>query len=332
MSASVETLVLTRSDVERCLAPAACREAIARAFERFAHGGVPRPRALAFESGGGGFHVKAALSATEPRRFVAKLNGNFPGNPAAHALPTIQGVLLLADAQDGRPLAVMDSGSVTAIRTAAASMVAADRLARADAGIAAIIGCGLQGVAHADALLGWRPLRELRLHDAQPARAAALADHVGARSRTTVHVASSVADAVRGADVIVTCTTGGGFVLADADMAPGAFVAAVGADHPYKRELDPELTRRTRVVVDDLAQCAESGDLHHAIAAGVMTAGDVHGDLASIVAGLRPGRTHERERFVFDSTGIALEDAAAADVAYERALALGVGQRVRFAA
>ena len=331
MSASVETLVLTRSDVERCLAPAACREAIARAFERFAHGGVPRPRALAFESGGGGFHVKAALSATEPRRFVAKLNGNFPGNPAAHALPTIQGVLLLADAQDGRPLAVMDSGSVTAIRTAAASMVAADRLARADAGIAAIIGCGLQGVAHADALLGWRPLRELRLHDAQPARAAALADHVGARSRTTVHVASSVADAVRGADVIVTCTTGGGFVLADADVGPGAFVAAVGADHPYKRELDPELTRRTRVVVDDLAQCAESGDLHHAIAAGTISADSIHAELAEVVAGAKPGRTSEDEITIFDSTGVAAEDVVSAIYVYEKALATGRGVPFRFA-
>lgn len=114
------------------------------------------------------------------------------------------------------------------------------------------------------------------------------------------------------------------------DVAAGAFVAAVGADNPHKREVHPNLMGRARVVVDDLAQCAAGGDLHHAIAAGVMRTQDVHGELGEIVLGSRPGRQREEEILIFDSTGIALEDAAAADLVYENARAMGLGRVVDF--
>jgi ornithine cyclodeaminase/alanine dehydrogenase-like protein (mu-crystallin family) len=237
----------------------------------------------------------------------------------AWRLPTIQGVLVLADARDGRPLAIMDSATVTALRTAAASAVAADRLACRDASVLAIIGCGLQGDAHVTALRAVRPVREIRLHDADPERAAALAArHEGCR------VVPTYADATRGADLIATCTTGGGFVLDRDDVSPGTFVAAVGTDNPHKREIYPRLMAAARVVVDDLAQCASGGDLHHAIASGAMSESDVHADLASVVAG-RHAPVPADAIVVFDSTGVALEDAAAANLVYERARELGLG-------
>src|SRR5262249_14698387 len=128
-----------------------------------------------FEAPGGSFHAKVALYEAGRPRFVAKINGNFPGNPAASGLPTIQGVLVLCDSSDGRPLAIMDSATITALRTAAASAVAADHLARRDASVLAIVGCGLQGSAHVVALREVRPLREIRLYDAIGGRAAEFA-------------------------------------------------------------------------------------------------------------------------------------------------------------
>jgi len=319
----VETLLLTASDLARCLTPADCRGAVEQAFALLARGQVPPARAVGFEAPAGSFHAKVALYDAGRPRFVAKINGNFPGNPATSGLPTIQGVLVLADSSDGRPLAIMDSAAITAIRTAAASAVAAERLARSDASVLAIVGCGLQGAAHVAALAEVRPLRAIRLFDVVASRASELvARHGGA---VPCRVTATVAEATHGADMVATCTSGGAFVLEPAHVSPGTFVAAVGTDNPHKREIDPSLMGAARVVVDDLAQCAAGGDLHHAIEARVMTRDDVHADLAQVVAGKHAPL--ERDAIViFDSTGVALEDAAAADLAYERARVLGVGQ------
>jgi ornithine cyclodeaminase/alanine dehydrogenase-like protein (mu-crystallin family) len=328
MSRTIETLILTASEVSRCLPASECREALARELARFAEGGVPPPRSLGFDARDGGFHAKAALVEVGLARFVTKVNGNFPGNPERHGLPTIQGVVVLADATDGRPLAVLDSASVTAIRTAAASAVAAGVLARPDASVAAVVGCGRQGTEHVEALLAVRPLREIRLYDVQASRAEQVATRFHGRNGLVCLVVGSAAEAALGADLVATCTTGSEFVLGAGDVSPGTFVAAVGADYPRKREIHPSLMARARVVVDDLEQCASGGDLHHALAAGVLRREDVQADLGSVVLGTRRGREHDDDVVVFDSTGIALEDVVAADIAYERALELGVGRRV----
>jgi len=325
----VETLTLTASDLERCLSPAECRAAVERAFVLLAQHKVPAARAIGFEAPGGSFHAKVALYDAGRPRFVAKINGNFPGNPATSGLPTIQGVLVLADSSDGRPLAIMDSAAITALRTAAASAVAADRLARRDASVLAVVGCGLQGAAHVAALREVRPVREIRLYDPVGSRASALAARHG--GAVSCRMVDTVAQATHGADMIATCTSGGAFVLHSTDVAPGTFVAAVGADNPHKREIHPDLMGAARVVVDDLDQCAAGGDLHHAIQAGAMTRDQVHADLAAVVAG-RHAPLERDAIVVFDSTGVALEDAAAADLAYERARALGLGQVLRLGA
>jgi ornithine cyclodeaminase/alanine dehydrogenase-like protein (mu-crystallin family) len=115
------------------------------------------------------------------------------------------------------------------------------------------------------------------------------------------------------------------------DVRPGAFVAAVGADNPLKQELDPGLMASGKIVVDILEQCAAIGDLHHALEAGAVTEADVYAELGEIVAGRKPGRTSEEEIVIFDSTGTALQDVAAAAVVYERALRAGVGVRLTLA-
>ncbi|MGH7724083.1 MAG: ornithine cyclodeaminase family protein [Candidatus Eiseniibacteriota bacterium] len=324
----VETLTLTASDIARCLTPSTCRTAVEQAFALLAEGRVPAARSSGFESPLGTFHAKLALYDAGRARFVAKINGNFPKNLATSGLPTVQGVLILSDAADGRPLAIMDSAMVTALRTAAASAVAADHLARRDAAVLAVVGCGLQGAPHITALSEVRPIREIRLYDMVAERAAALArQHQG--GGLSCRAVTSIAEATHGADLVATCTTGGAFVLDRADVDPGTFVAAVGTDNPHKREIAPGLMSAACVVVDDLDQCARGGDLHHAIAAGAMTADDVHSDLARVVAGRHPPLTDQV--VVFDSTGVALEDAAAADFVYERARELGLGHAIRLA-
>jgi alanine dehydrogenase len=115
------------------------------------------------------------------------------------------------------------------------------------------------------------------------------------------------------------------------DVRPGTFVAAVGADNPLKQELDPELMAANKVVVDILEQCATIGDLHHAIEAGVMLKTDVYAELGRIITGRIPGRTSNEETIIFDSTGTALQDVAAASIVYEKALGAGMGVRLNLA-
>jgi ornithine cyclodeaminase/alanine dehydrogenase-like protein (mu-crystallin family) len=264
----------------------------------------------------------ASLELSRP--YVAtKVNANFPSNPVEHNLPTIQGVVVLIDGANGVPLAVLDSGALTTIRTAAASAVAASLLARANAFTATFIGCGVQARAHLEAMHHVRPLSRIFAIDTRAAVAEEFSVFARDSHGVNVTVASSLAAATRESHIIVTTTPSRSALLDVGDVSPGTFVAAVGADNEHKQEIAPSLLRAAAVVVDDLEQCAHHGDLHHAITAGVMRREDVRASLDQIVAGTRPGRLSDAEIIVFDSTGLAIEDVAAAALVYERAAADG---------
>ncbi len=314
------TLLLSRGHVARLLGMDECIAAVEQAFRMHGEGRVAAPGLLEIPAGEGVFHIKAGVLG---RYFAAKSNANFPGN-RERGLPSIQGVIILGDTQTGYPLAVMDAREITMLRTAAASAVAAKLLAREDAGSAAVCGCGVQGRAQLRALSRVRSLRRAAVWDidAEPARrfAAEMAAELGIE----VRVAADPAAAARGADLIVTCTPSRKFYLRQEDVAAGAFIAAVGADSEGKQELDPRLLAGSKVVADIHAQCAAIGELQHA---ADKTA---HAELGEVVAGKRPARTSPGEIIIFDSTGTALQDAAAAAAVYEKALAAGAGTIMDF--
>lgn len=300
---------LSAGEVERLLTPRLCMDGVEDAFRRLAQGGVPAPGILGLPAKDGGFHIKAGLLEADRPYFAAKVNANFPDNPR-HGLPTIQGVVYLCDGTNGAPLAVMDSASITALRTAAASAVAAKYLSAEDCDTALVCGCGAQAPAQVRALDEVRRPRRWLAFDANPARAVAFAATTGATA------VEDLAGAVGECRLIVTCTTAKRFFITRDMVRPGTFIAAVGADHEDKQEIDPRLLAGAKVVTDLTAQAAAIGDLHHAVASGVMKEEDVHADLGEVVAGLKPGRASDEEIFVFDSTGTGLQDVAAAIAAY----------------
>jgi alanine dehydrogenase len=323
-----ETRVLTRRDVQDLLSFDECIAAVENAFRLHAEGRSLGPGVLGVRAPAGGFHIKAAGLVLDRAYFATKTNANFPENRARHGLPTIQGVLVLSDADDGRPLAVMDSMEITTRRTAAATAVAAQRLARSDARTAAICGCGVQGRAQLVALSRVLSLERAYAFDRDPAAATQYARDMTAELGIEVVPVASPAEAMRTSDVCVTCTPSRQAFVRREDVRPGTFVAGVGADSSDKQELDPALMASAVVVVDVLEQCATIGDLHHALAAGVMTRDDVYAELADVVVGRKPGRRSASEVTIFDSTGTALQDVAAAAVVYEKAVATGVGLAV----
>jgi alanine dehydrogenase len=322
------TLVLSRSDVLDLLTLPDCIDAVERAFRLHAAGRTLGPGVLGVPAPDGGFHIKAAGLMGERAYFAAKVNANFPGNPARAGLPTIQGTVVLADATTGEPLALMESGSVTALRTAAASAVAARVLARRDARTATIVGCGVQGEMQLAAIAAVLPLERAWVLDVEPERAERLAVRAAARLGFPVEPRADLRAALRESDVLVTCTPSRRAFVMAGDVAPGTFIAAVGADSQGKQELEPALVASATLVVDVLEQCAEIGELQHALAAGLLTREQVHAQLGDVLAGRRPGRTRDDEITIFDSSGTALQDVAAAVAVYEKALATGRGVTV----
>lgn len=315
-----KTLLLTRSDVEHLLTLDECHAAVEDAFRRHATGMAGAPGVLGIHVEGGGFHIKAAALALERPYFAAKLNANFPLNGPHHGIPTIQGVLALCDASDGTPLAVMDSMAITALRTAAATAVAAKYLAPQHCDTALICGCGTQAPAQLRALCAVRQPRRILAFDQSAEKAAALAGRMSAELSIPVMPVAAIADAVAVSDIVITCTTARHFFIERAMVKPGTFIAAVGADNEEKQEIDPLLLAHVTVVADLIEQCVVIGDLHHAVAAGLMTRGDVHAELGEVIAGIKPGRTRDDEIIVFDSCGTALQDVAAAAATYRQAL------------
>jgi ornithine cyclodeaminase/alanine dehydrogenase-like protein (mu-crystallin family) len=320
---------LGRVDIERLMAPGDYIAPVEAAFRAAKEGRAEAPFPMRIPAVGGAFHAKGALLRDGRDVVAVKVNANFPGNPA-RGLPTIQGAILLADAQDGSLLALLDSIEITARRTAAASAIAAKHLARKDASRLGIVGCGGQARAQVEALCSILPLRAVLAFDLDRAKASAFSADMEGRLGVRVETASDMRN-LRTCDVIVTCTTSRAPFLEAAHVGPGAFVAAVGADDPEKSEIAPALMGHARIVVDVLDQCLDMGDLRHAVAAGAVTAGDVHADLGGLVTGERPGRVDDREVFVFDSTGVALQDAACALAVQARALERGIGVPFAFA-
>ena len=231
----------------------------------------------------------------------AKLVTLYPKNDG---IPTHHATILLFRPETGEPLASIDGGLITEMRTAAASAVATRLLARPEASTLAIIGSGVQARSHLEALRLVRDFRDVRVWS--PRNAAAFAERFG------VKAAASAEEAVRGADVVVVATMSMAPVLFGTWLSPGTHINAVGAPRPTWRELDDETLRRSRIYVDSRdAALVESGD--------VIAAGQVFAELGEVVAGTRPGRTRVDEITLFKSVGVAVEDIVAADLVYRKA-------------
>lgn len=320
------TLLLDRSDVRNLLALDDCMAVVERAFGLLAEGATAPPGILGIHARDGSFHVKAGLLDLGPRPyFAAKTNANFPDNGKRYDLPLIQGILTLFDGENGRPLALMDSMELTIIRTGAATGIAAKLLAREDAKVVTVCGCGNQGRISLLALAKVRPITRVHAFDIDRDRAARFAAELSNETGIEVEPVEDFATVLPESDICVTATPSKRSYLPRELVSPGSFVAAVGADNEEKQEVEPELTASAKLVVDSLEQCASIGELHHAIDKGLLTRAEVHAELGEVITGRKPGRTSEDEIIVFDSTGIALSDVAAAAVVYENATKLGAG-------
>lgn len=333
----MELLVLSAADVHAVLDYADCAAAMRRALALLASGGAQQPLRTVFAPDGavGLVALMPAYLADDTPRYGLKALCVSPGNPAI-GLDTHQGVVLLSDGQSGVPVAVLNASAITEIRTAAVSVVATDLLARPAAGTLAVIGAGVQARAHILALDQARPLAEVRIASRDPGTAGRLAAALRGLTRAPVLACPSAAAAVDGADIIVTATNATEPVLRRDWIAPGAHINAVGACLPHARELDTATVAAGVLVADSReSMLAESGDYRLAAADGAVGPDHIRAELGELLTGAARGRTATDEITIFESLGLAVEDLAAADLAYRRATQPGragavIGSQVSF--
>jgi alanine dehydrogenase len=296
--------------VRAAVSPERALDAVREAFVAYARGEWTMPPKVYVPAyPAGDFRAMPALGAGHA---LLKWVTSFPGNPA-QGLPTVSGLVLLSEASNGTLLAALDAGAVTALRTGAAAVLAAETLGAENAKTAAVIGAGVNGEAAARTFVARG--REVMLYDVNRDRAREVAARIGARPATKEEALA--------ADLVVTVTPGREVVFEEGSIHEGQHVSLMGADGPGKQEIAAAELARVRVFCDDWEQASHNGDLVHGVQAGVLTRDDVS-QLGDVLTGTAEGRISDGEMTVFDSTGLAIQDLAIALAALERATDLDV--------
>ena len=301
--------VFSAEQVRAAVSPERALEAVRDAFVAYARGewSMP-PKVYVPAYPAGDFRAMPALGGGHA---LLKWVTSFPGNPA-QGLPTVMGLVLLSDASNGSLRAALDAGAVTALRTGAAAVLAAETLGRSDAETAAVVGVGVNGIAAARTFLARG--RDVLLHDVDQERAERAATELTSQQTVTKSVGR---DEALAADLLVTVTPGHEVLLPEGSLSPGQHVSLMGADGPGKAEIAVEELLRTRIFADDWEQASHNGELVHAVEAGRLERSGVT-ELGAVLAGDAQGRGADEEITTFDSTGLAIQDLAIALAAIER--------------
>jgi ornithine cyclodeaminase/alanine dehydrogenase-like protein (mu-crystallin family) len=305
--------VFRASDVERAVSPHEAYDAVRAAFEAHARGTWSMPsKTYVTNYPAGDFRAMPAIG---DGHAVLKWVTSFPGNPPK-GLPTVTGLVLLSDAEEGTLLALFDAAAVTALRTAAAGVLAADTLCRSEASSYAVIGAGINGAETARMLVahGVVPL----IWDLDEGRRRFVAERIGAQEAT------SAAEALA-SEVVVTVTPGAAVLYPEGSLEPGQHVSLMGADGPGKAEVAIAELSRAHLFCDDWEQASHGGELAAGVAAGVVTQ-DTVTELGAVLIGEADGRRSAGDVTLFDSTGLAIQDLAIAKAAFTKASALELQQ------
>ncbi len=322
----MRVLIVSQPEVNRLLTMAECIEAMVEALTAVARGEVVLPLRQVVPLP---HHLGALASMPayieSPRGMAVKVIAVFPGNHGTQ-FDSHQGAVLLFEGEHGSLRAILDASEVTAIRTAAVSGVATRLLARQGAGDLAILGSGVQARTHLEAMLAVRGMRRVRVWSPTAEKRERFAEREGRRHGITVEVASTAEGAVVGADLICTTTSSREPVLEGEWLAPGTHINAVGSSVRSARELDTAAVVRSRLFVDRRESALnEAGDFLTPKAQGAIGDDHIRGEIGDILVGRARGRQSDQEITLFKSLGIAVEDLAAAQLVYARAVEQGVG-------
>ena len=322
--------ILSEEDIRRALPMKDAVEVMKEAFRELSAGRVKMPTRTHIDISA---HAGTALFMPSYADFFGKIcvkvvnvfNANL-----TRGLPSIQGVVCLLDGETGSPLAILNGTFLTALRTGAASGAATDLLARTEAETVAIIGAGVQGCMQFEAVCAVRSIRKVWVYDISEEAATQFAKKMSVAFDVEIVVAESSCDALKCADIVCTATVSSTPVFADAEIAPGVHINAIGSYKPEVQEIPEKTVIRSLLIVDHRESALqETGDLLIPLERGTMQETHIHAELGEIVAGEVVGRASEQDVTLFKSVGIAVQDLAAATRVLERAEIQGFGKMIQ---
>lgn len=326
-------LMLSRSDIKGLITMPEAIEALRRAFGEFSRGEAAMPvrSVILAPQHDGWFGIMPAYLFGSQAMGLKSVTV-YKQNPSK-GIPAVLGVILLLDPTTGVPLAVMEAGYLTGVRTAAASGVATSVLARQDTSELALLGAGVQGRHHLTAMTTVRPIQKVRVFDVSRDNAEWFRQEMQPTTSAIIEIVGSPEEAIRGADVVVATSTSKTPIIKYPWLKPGAHINGVGSHSPDAREIAGEVIARARVVVDSReAALTEAGDLLIPIAEGLVTAEQLSDELGEVLEGMKPGRTSPDQITVYKSVGIAIQDMAVAKLVYQKAIDAGIGTEVELMA
>jgi ornithine cyclodeaminase/alanine dehydrogenase len=324
-----EIIILSQQEVRSCLPMSDAIKAVTDAYKAFAMGQVEMPPVVHLDVAKYRGEVDIKAGAAENFELIGmKIASGYYDNPKL-GLPPGFAVIILLDLKTSLPLAIMDGSYITAVRTGAAGAVAASVLARKDVRRVGVIGSGTQGRMQVLALNELYPLEQVKVFNINKTNSETYADEMSKRLNIEVQAVDTAKKAVSDVNVVVTAVPSKKAMVMDEWIEDGVHINAFGADGPGKQELDPKIMKRAKIVVDSLKQCRVIGEIQHALAQGLIQETDIHAEIGEILLGNKVGRETEDEITLFDSTGLAVQDIAAANVVYQLAQQKGMGQRVK---
>ncbi len=322
----LRTLILTHKDVAKVLDIRGAIDAVEQVFYEYGLGRAQMPPKIYLD-------IKEFLGDFRAMpSYVAKFKlctlkwvNSHPANAVVSGLPAVMAVMIISDPRTGFPLAIMDGTLATGLRTGAGGAVAAKYLARRNSQIVALVGCGVQARAQLAALREIFKIQEVRVWGREKLLVKKFIHHMK-KSNEAICATARIKECVTGADIVVTTTPSRRPIVQSSWIKDGTHINAIGADAPGKEELDPQILKRARVVVDDLTQASHSGEINVPVTKGIFRVEDIDASLGEIVAGRKRGRANDREITVFDSTGLAIQDTAVAHLIYTAALRKKLGR------
>jgi len=327
----MKTLILSEEDVKKVLSIEEVTDAVESAFriKGLGHAQMPPKQYLFMKKYNGDVRTMPAYL-EETDAVAVKVVNSHPENRKRHGLPAVMATIILVDPRTGAPEAIMGGTWITALRTGAAGAVAAKYLANPNPKTVGIVGAGTQARTQLMGLgLVFETIEEVRVWDLNEKAAIKYAEEMRIKfNQASICSVKNIAKAVQGADIIVTATPSRKPLVSAEWVDEGTHINCIGADAPGKQELDPTILIKSKIVVDDWGQSCHGGEINVPLAKGIITKKDVWGDICEIVAGLKQGRTSPDEITVFTSTGLAIQDAAAAKIAYRKALKQKIGDQV----
>jgi len=329
----LETLILTDDEVKKLLSLSEVVEAVESAFKQKGLGRVQMPAKVYLYYRKYDGDLRAMPSFLEDLDLSAvKIVNVHPKNPSKNGLPTVMAVITLIDPSTGAPIAIMGGTTITDMRTGAAGAVAAKYLAKKDSKVVGLVGAGAQARTQLMALLEmYKTFEEVRVWSRTEETKNKFVVEMQQTYGDVIQVvpATSVRKAVEGADIVVTSTPSRQPLVMNDMVSTGMHINCIGADAVGKEELDPNILKRAKIVVDDWAQASHSGEINVPLSRGLITKENIWAEIGEIVAGLKPGRQRQDEITIFTSTGLAVQDAVTAKIAYSKALNTKVGRFIR---